>query len=431
MKSNSMTIGPVRLVGALSVVAVLTMSACSSSGSAVNDASQSTKGDAPTITDGDVAVASKFVGGGTGKADPSLRPVKVGLIANVEGPTAQPYLADTADDAAKLINERLGGVGGGHPLEFVRCTFGGSAQQGQLCGQEFANNPDISFVYFPGGTVGGPQLHAANDGAKAYLCTLASPGDASADNLFCTSGGPLAAGAMITYIDTVVKAKSVALISIDDPTLAAISKQVAGLFDAVNIPVKVGLAPAGATDVTSTVLASGAKTADVTMLLLPTASTCIPVVKALKALAITKPVVALQQCSEQSVVDATGGIPEFTYYDYGPSIHLKSPEMDVYRHVVGAYGTEEGATAPQVFGDGLLVAKLINDLGIDNLTTASVSAKLAKFTGPTFLGDSKLSFGNKPLTSVGSLRARFYSYGDGKWTDATDGEWLQLAQAGS
>lgn len=378
-----------------------------------------------TVTEDDVKVASEFIGGTPGAADPAKPPIKVGLVANVEGPTAQPYLADTAEDVADFVNEKLGGVGGGHPLEFVRCTFGGTAEQGQLCGQKFANDPEIKFVFFPGGTTGGPQLHAANNGTKAVVCTVASPADANAANTFCTTGGPLAAGAMVTYLKDYVKAKTVSIITLDDPTLASIVERLAGMVSAAGMEPSIGLTPAGATDVTQSILASKAQTTDATMLLMPNDVTCIPFVKAFKSLSIDKPVVALPGCTDDTVKEATGDYPQFTFYEYGPNIHIENPQMSVYLNVLGASGTKVGANGPQVFGSALLVAKLINELGAEDLTTDSVAQKLAAFTGPAFLGDDVQSFGNEPLTSVGSLRARFFTYeGDGEWTDATDGTWL-------
>ena len=414
----------------LGLAAALTLSACASSASNNSGASSGPSSGTGTsvgsaVTAADLSIAQKYVGGTAGAAKSSLAPIKIGLVANVEGPTAQPYLADTADDVAKLVNSNLGGVAGGHPLQFVRCSFGGTAEEGQLCGQKFANDPSIKFVLFPGGTTGGPQLHAANNGAKAYLCTIGSPADANVANQFCTSGGPLASGAMITYMKQYVKAKSISLITIDDPSLVAIGKQVAGLFNAADIKVTTGLAPAGASDVTQTVLASKAQSTDGTLLLLPNDTTCIPIVKAFKSLNITKPVVALPGCADDSVKKATGDYPKFAFYEYGTDPHVADPQMSVYLHVMAANGTTVGSNAPQVFGSALLVAKLINELGANNLTTASVSKKLAAFTGPAFLGDDTLSFGNKPFTSIGSLRARFFSYtGNGKWVDATKGKWL-------
>jgi ABC-type branched-subunit amino acid transport system substrate-binding protein len=409
---------------ALAVSVALLLSACSSGGAATTlpSASPASSG---KVSAADIATATGFTKSSAGAAKSSLEPIKVGLVANVEGPVAQPYLAKVAAAAAKFINAELGGVAGGHPLELVTCTFGGTAQEGQLCGQKFANDPSIKFVLYPGGTVGGPEMHAANNGAKVYLCTTASPSDINVKNEFCTAGGPLSGGAIETYIKNNLHAKTLSLITIDDPTLIAIAKQQIPIFDKVGIKVNLGIAPATATDVTSAVLASQAKTADALLMYLPAASTCIPFVKAIKTLAITAPVISLPQCAEQSVVTATGDYPKFTYLDYGTSVHVPDAEMKTFQDAMNTYDGASGAFAPQTFGDVLLAAKVINQLGAKDLTTEKIAANLGSFSGPTFLGDSKLSFGNQPFPSVGSTRARFFTYkGNSKWIDATNGEWL-------
>jgi ABC-type branched-subunit amino acid transport system substrate-binding protein len=407
----------------LAIVTALLLSSCASSNTTVpSPVPSAAKG---SVSASDVAVANEFTGGTAGAAKSSLSPVKIGLIANVEGPVAQPYLAKVVTAAVKFINAKLGGVGGGHPLELVTCTFGGTAQAGQLCGQKFANDPSVKFVLYPGGTVGGPEMHAANNGAKVYLCTTASPTDTDVKNEFCTAGGPLSGGAIVTYIKDYLHAKTLSLITIDDPTLVAVAKQQIPIFEKAGIKVSLGLAPATATDVTTAVLASQAKSSDAVLLNLPAAATCIPFVKALKSLAVSAPVVSLPQCAEQSVVTAVGDYPQFTYLDYGTSVHIPDAKMQVFIHAMDAYDGASGAFSPQTFGDVLLAAKVINELGVDALTTDKISAKLGSMSGPTFLGDPTLAFGNQPFPSVGSVRARFFTYmGESKWTDATDGKWL-------
>jgi hypothetical protein len=83
-----------------------------------------------------------------------------------------------------------------------------------------------------------------------------------------------------------------------------------------------------------------------------------------------------------------------------------------------------GQNASQTFGTGLLLGKILNELGPNNLTPAKIGAKIKAYPGPAFLGDPILKFGTKPYPAVGTTRARFFTYTSSGWKDATNGKWL-------
>lgn len=373
----------------------------------------------------DIAVAHAYVGGSLGKATKS--PIEVGFVANNTGPTGQPYLTVADSNALQLINDHLDGVDG-HRIVFVKCNFGGTAQQGQNCGTEFANNAAIKLVLFPGGTVGGAQLHAAIGGSKVVLCTIAGPADFTAKNTFCTTGGTATTGAIATYLKEYVKASSVSILSITDPTLEAVLAQEKAQYAQLGIAATIGFTDPGATDVTAPLVAAGVQSTDATLLELPLSSVCAPYAKALTTLGVTKPVISLGTCNDPSVENALGYLPKWTYFDYGPSAELPDPTGEV-RVFLDAnkvnHDDGSGQNATQSFGTTLLMAKIMDELGPGHLTTAAIAAKLSAYTGPAFLGDPKLKFGVQPFPAAGSTRARFFTYlGNGKWKDATGGKFI-------
>jgi branched-chain amino acid transport system substrate-binding protein len=347
------------------------------------------------------------------------------VVSNV-GATGQPYLAADYRNAVHIINDDLGGISG-HPIDLVQCDFGATAQQGQICGSQFANDPTIKAVLFGGGTIGGAQLHAANHGAKPYLCTVAGPAEANVPNTYCTESGALAGETIPTYLKDYLHAKSVAIDSVSDPSLDAIINGQKPLYAKQGIAATTGFSPAGASDVTSTLVASGATKADAVLLLLPVASTCAPYVKSLKSLGVTKPIVSLATCSGPTVAKAVGGeIPNFTYLSYGQNTDLPDPtgQSTLFNDANKALQNGAGQNGAQAFGTGLLLGKILNEVGPNNLTTAAISAKIKAFTGPAFLGDPQIKFGTSPFPSVGTVRARFYTHTDSGWKDATGGKWL-------
>jgi branched-chain amino acid transport system substrate-binding protein len=372
----------------------------------------------------DIRVVHSYVGGTIG-AKATKSPIKIGMVVSNVGATGQPYLASDYRNAVTIINDDLGGISG-HPIQLVQCDFGGTAQQGQICGSQFANNKSIKAVLFGGGTTGGAQLHAANNGVKPYLCTVASPTDTTAKNTFCTQAGALASGAILTYMKKYLHAKTVAIDSITDPGLDAVVNLQKPLYAKDGIKATTGFAPAGSTDVTSTLVASGATTADAVLLELPVAATCAPFIKSLKTLGVTKPVVSLQTCSDPTVAAQVGGIPHYTFLEYGRNTALPDPsgESQVFNDANKMLQNGAGQNAAQTFGTGLLLGKILNEVGYAKLTPAAISAKLKAFTGPMFLGDPVLKFGVQPYPAVGTTRARFFTYTSSGWKDATGGNWL-------
>jgi branched-chain amino acid transport system substrate-binding protein len=416
----------------LCVGSALAISACgSTSSSSSSTTSNSTAASSTTqstgsgkLTAADIKVVHNYVGGTIG-AKATKSPIQVGMVVGNVGATGQPYLATDYRNAMKIVNNDLGGIDG-HPIDLVQCDFGATAQQGQICGSQFANDKAIKAVLFGGGTIGSAQLHAANNGAKPYLCTTAGPAEANVANTYCTEAGALAGSAILTYMKEYLHVKSVAIDSVSDPTLDAIVNSQKPLYKAQGIVAKTAFSPAGATDVTSTLVASGATTADAILLELPLTSTCAPYIKSIKSLGITKPVVSLQTCASSSVAAQVGGIPDYTFLSYGQNTDIADPtgQSAVFNDANAEYGSGAGENGPQAFGTGLLLAKIFNELGPNNLSTAAVSAKIKAYTGPAFLGDPILKFGTQPFPSVGTVRARFFTRVNNTWKDATNGKWL-------
>ena len=80
--------------------------------------------------------------------------IKVGYVNQEGGPIEiGPTNDDGAEIAVKYINEKAGGIGG-HPVELVKCYIASTEEEGQQCGQQLANDPDVVAVLL------GPSLSA-------------------------------------------------------------------------------------------------------------------------------------------------------------------------------------------------------------------------------------------------------------------------------
>ena len=82
----------------------------------------------------------KYVGGKARKANTKLSPIKIGYVNQEGGPIVIGKTNDNGVQAAvKYVNTYAGGIGG-HPLVVVNCFIASCEDEGQKCGQKFAND---------------------------------------------------------------------------------------------------------------------------------------------------------------------------------------------------------------------------------------------------------------------------------------------------
>ncbi len=115
---------------------------------------------APAAASGTVTDYAAYVGG-SGAADASLPPIKVGYISQEGGPVeVGPTNDDGVEIGIKFINEQAGGIGG-HPIELTKCYIASTEEEGQQCGQKMANDKDIVAVIEGPVAVGAESMFAA------------------------------------------------------------------------------------------------------------------------------------------------------------------------------------------------------------------------------------------------------------------------------
>ena len=118
-------------------------------------ATSAAAGEATTVTD-----YAAYVGG-SGAADASLEPIKVGYVSQEGGAIeVGPTHDDGVEIGVKFINEQAGGIGG-HPLELVKCYIASTEEEGQQCGQQMANDDAIVAVIEGPIVIGAESMFAA------------------------------------------------------------------------------------------------------------------------------------------------------------------------------------------------------------------------------------------------------------------------------
>jgi len=378
-----------------------------------------------------LTAALKYTGGKAKAANPKLSPVSVGWVSDETALTGHPGNTAGVKAAIALVNDNLDGVDGGHPLKLVYCPITTTASQGATCAQTMLNNSQVSVVAEGELLTGETPFISTMAGTKPVVGVFTN-GTGTDPNAYYVDGAIQAQLAVVTYLATIQKAKSVAVLGPDLPGVSTALGMFKALFGALGVNATVILYPNAATDLTASIEASGASGANAIFAVGSTSSECIALSQAFSSLNIRTPVVSLPECLEPAVKAALGDYPKWSYVftSQNPSApYGKSSQMAAFTAAMTDYSNAADVNsgyAPLTFGTILTIAKWMNELGKTSaITPTAIAAKAAAFTGPMYLGDPHLVFGTKPFASIGSVRALFYGYlGKNKFYPEGGGKWL-------
>src|SRR3954454_2211177 len=144
------------LLGASAAIALVATGCSDNSAADTNNAgAQTTSTTAPTAEAN--AWAVDYTGGTTGAADSSKPPVVIGYVNQEGGVPAFPEATAGTKAAVEYVNTELGGIDG-HPLELKTCLVQ-AAEDGQKCGTEMVNDPNVKLVLTGVLTVGNDSLY--------------------------------------------------------------------------------------------------------------------------------------------------------------------------------------------------------------------------------------------------------------------------------
>ena len=430
-------------------VAALAAAGCSSSstsstappatsGAATTPASTGSASPSSSSSQGGLGPAAvtdylSYVGGKAGPANNSLPPVLIGFVNQQGGQQVIGADATTGSQmAVKYINTELGGIGG-HPLQLVTCFIASAEEEGTGCAQKFLANKNIHVISM-GGVVIGDQSFFATLGGKLPVVSgvAALPIDGAQQNTAVLFGdGTHVLGPMGTYAKDVLHAKTAAVIYPNDPSTLPGAQAVQAGLKAAGVTVKMAPYPATQTDLTGVLTAAGATTADMVVPFV-SAPTCVNIAKALVQLGITdiKKIVSAPLCLNGQVAAGLGGdFPKWTYSIASSLFGDPSdPGMPAYEAVAKKYSTPADSPDPWNivdFGQTLTIAKIMNQIGYDNLSPATILAGLKAFKGPQALGAPQLACGKyASAPGICNDRAQFFEYtGKNNWVRAA--LWLQ------
>jgi branched-chain amino acid transport system substrate-binding protein len=397
-----------------------TSSPASSSGDSLTTAPTSSAS-APTAN---VKTGVSYTGGQPGRANPSASPITIGWVnSQGGGPFVFPEATVAAEIATKFVNEQLGGIGG-HPLRLVTCKVAGQEADGQVCGQQMANDAAISAVALGNLFIGNGPLYTALAGKKPVIGTVStSPDDLTAHDAYFLMGSQSTLfGGLATYVKEGLKAKSAAVIYEAAPGADTAGFAVRDALKALGVAVKAVGYPPSATDLSAALTAAGAQTADVVVPMVA-APGCIASYKGLQELGLqSKPVATSALCTDPAVVGATGDLPRWSYqFTANPSNPAGNPQVALYDAVMQQYGGKHvnylGGSAVSSFGEIMTIAKLLNHIGATKVSAATIRSQVKAFRGPVFLGPPSVECGKTSATpSICADQSTAQTYlGGNKW----------------
>jgi branched-chain amino acid transport system substrate-binding protein len=365
--------------------------------------------------------------GGSGAADTSLEPVKIGYF-NQQG--GQVEVSNTnvlgIEIAVQYINEEAGGIGG-RPLELVTCYVANTEEEGQQCGLQFANDDSIVAVLSGPTFIGTESFYAALAGSKPVVHGVSvSAADTVQDSAAIMYGGAkYILAPYATFARDTLGVTSSALVYPEGAGQDEAAAGQASAFEAAGIPIEVVSYPADTPDLTAPLLAAGAQDVDLVMPVI-NPNDCVKFEQAIQQLGIPdEKVLASPICINAEVGEALGDLPLWLYAVASSlSIDPTDPSVPPYTDILTAQGQEQHIGDPWVlvgFGQAMTLARFMNSLGED-VTPEGITEEMKAFEGPLILGSPALECGKYPeAPAVCNDYTQFYKYnGGGEWEHAGD-----------
>lgn len=369
---------------------------------------------------------------GSGPADASATPVKIGFVNTTAGPTAVPAWTDSAQAAVKAINA-VGGIDG-HPLELVSCELSGTEAQGQVCAQKMLSNTDLKAVVEGWLLTGGASFHQTLQGKLPVFGGLGQGPDLEAKNAYYLSSGPVGTTPLLVkYYKDVLKTTRVGILYPDVPAVARDLAQSTALMKANGITQTATPYPPDGSDMTPAVIAAKPQDKGSTLIVQTTVASCVAAGKGLKNANVTAPVMTLAFCTDPKVKEALGDYPKWSIISWYDNVNVQDDDGEVasYKAAMEQAGSEDkldAQLAPLSFMSVLVAAKFVIEAGGATATPAQVQDAASSYEGPIFMGPPLMSWKKPPIpgapfTAAAGLNAgRLFTYkGNGEWVDPIGG----------
>ena len=390
--------------GLLAAVTIAALAACSSS--STGSSSTSSAGSSATAS----ASGSPLSTAGLSQYLPGNKatgtPVKVGLINN-EGASASaaPNIGDAAVAAAQYANAELGGIGG-HPIQVIRCAEQEDVASSTACANEMVQD-NVAVAVLGEVSTGNVIVPIITKAGIPYVTvTGTSAAELSTPGAFSWSGGYEATLAGIAQYAKQQGYKKVTAFVVNLPSAIEGAKTLGvAVFKADGVALSTEPVPAGVPDATSQVTAGLSGSPDATAAILDE-TTCTSVLKALKLVNPSIPVLGITNCLDNASVQALGSAMNGIKIFGSSSPQSSDAQARLYQYVMAKY-------APTVSASGITVVGFQSMLGLvravagskGSPTPASITAAIKAARNVPLPAGGGISFtcNGKALPSLPSI----------------------------
>lgn len=321
-------------------------------------------------------------------ADPSLEPIRIGMINQEDTPLGSfPEVRAAAQTAVAFVNAELGGVDG-RPIELIPCITSFNPEQSAACAQALVQDDVVALVGGVDVTANGAfPIIEQNElpvvgGIPAGLVEQRSP------YAFSFSGG--GAGAAAAFMKHAVDngATKVLLAYGEFESFEVAARDYAAVVgESLGLEVELLSFSLFATDYLPVLTKAQEVDADA-IIVLAADSACLPVMQNMTDLEIGAQLYLTGACAAPAIIDAAGeDIVGVLFNSEGP-VEAGDPEGEVYAAALDLYGTEEAGGAGTVgFRAMMNLYALMRGLGADDISSASIlAAAQATADQPSFWG---------------------------------------------
>ena len=365
-------------------------------------------------------------------ADSSLAPVKIGLVNVDSGSPSFPDVNEGAKAAVKYMNAELGGVNG-HPVELVVCSAGFDVQSNQKCGQQFANDESIKLVitcllFNPGSMYS--ALTASNTPVLGRI-PLTAPDFTNKNTYFYGSGTLSNNGLAYLLLDKFKYVHSVGFIISDTSAGRAGVVAMKGILTAGGVTnFKDSFVNEASPDVSGAITALGKVDAIYVGL---TAPTCLQLAQNAGIIPAGTVMVGPGSCITGDVFLKVKGAQEnWTFVSGEVPIEAGKgvrPDLDTFLDKCPQYGCSAtpGRFVSPYWGHLLTTRAILEGIGFDKLTKATINSTLAAYKGSANMGVPSVSCpGNADYPTICATTLIPYVIKNGKPVVAYPGYTIDL-----
>lgn len=315
-------------------------------------------------------------------ADPSLTPIRLGMINQEDTPLGSyPQLRAAVEAAVAWVNAELGGVDG-HPVELHTCITHFDAGQSRACAEQLRDAGVVAFV----GGVDVTSTGSLPVIERSDLVTVggipADLGDQRSPNVFSFSGGD--AGAVAGFMAHAARhgATRVALFYGQEVESFRVAAAEYGAAVGRSLGVQVDVVPYSifTTDFAPVLAPEAAAGADAVMVLAATTA-CVPVMQATAALRPRVPLYLTGACAADEIDAAAGPAADGVVFNAEGPVDGTDVDASLYADVVARYAREPAGGAGTVGFRGFMnLYALLREVGADRITSTAIADRARSAT---------------------------------------------------